>query len=109
MEVDTWYNPELADPTAEDHVSLHLDGAASDVRAWAALPDVEDGQWHTLEVSVVAPRVQVSLDGVLYLDQDVPGNYAFPAYVGFSAATGQATNAHWVDALTVSRLVCDPG
>jgi len=109
IEIDTWYNAELADPTAEDHVSLHFDGAASEVQAWAALPDVEDGQWHTLDVTVVAPRVQVALDGVLYLDQDVPGTYAFPAYIGFTAATGQATNAHWVDALTVRRSVCDPG
>ena len=109
VEIDTWFNAELADPTAEDHVSLHFDGASADVRAWAAVPDVEDGQWHTLDVTVVAPRVQVALDGVLYLDQDVPGTYAFPAYIGFTAATGQATNAHWVDALTVTRSVCDPG
>jgi hypothetical protein len=54
----------------------------------------------------VAPNVKVSIDGVTYLDQAVPGNYNFPAYVGFTAATGGSTNYHLIDALTVTEYVC---
>jgi hypothetical protein len=106
IEVDTWYNSELNDPTPEDHVSVHFDGAAGNVRAWAALPDMEDGAWHEMVVEVVAPNVKVAIDGVTYLDQAVPGNYNFPAYVGFTAATGGSTNYHLIDALTVTEYVC---
>lgn len=106
IEVDTWYNPELNDPTPDDHISIHFDGMSADVKAWAALPEMEDGQWHEMVVEVVAPNVKVSIDGTTYLDQAVPGNYNFPAYVGFTAATGGSTNYHLIDALTVTEYVC---
>lgn len=106
IEVDTWYNGEYGDPTPEDHVSLHFDGQPVGPAAWAALPDMEDGAWHDMEVNVLAPHVTVAIDGVTYIDTDLSGFSAFPAYVGFTAATGSATNYHLIDALTVTRSVC---
>jgi hypothetical protein len=106
IEVDTWYNSEHYDPTPEDHISLHFDGNINAPAAWAALPDMEDGRWHVMTVSVVAPHVKVAIDGVTYLDQDVSGYYSFPAYVGFTAATGGSTNYHLIDALLVTEYVC---
>ena len=107
IEVDTWYNPELGDPTPDDHVSFLFDGYPYTVYAWATLPEMEDGAWHTMQVSVIAPHVTVVIDGVTYIDQDIAGTYAFPAYVGFTAATGGATNYHLIDALEVTRYVCE--
>jgi hypothetical protein len=106
IEVDTWYNREHNDPTTEDHISLHFDGDVGAPAAWAALPDMEDGNWHVMTVSVVAPHVTVSIDGVTYLDEDVSGYYSFPAYVGFTAATGAVTNYHLIDALVVTEYIC---
>ncbi|MFN7142444.1 MAG: lectin-like domain-containing protein [Myxococcota bacterium] len=107
IEVDTWYNGEYGDPTQDDHVSIHFDGQPMGPAAWAALPEMEDGAWHDMEVSVLAPHVTVTIDGVTYIDTDLAGFTAFPAYVGFTGATGGSTNAHLIDALTVTRYVCD--
>ena len=106
IEVDTFYNAQW-DPTPEDHVAFMFNGDPGGVEAWAALPEMEDTGWHTMEVTVTAPRVQVAIDGTTYIDQDIPGFYAFPAYVGFSAATGGQTNLHLIDALTVTEFICE--
>jgi hypothetical protein len=108
IEVDTFYNASW-DPTQDDHVAFMFDGNPAAVEAWSALPEMEDTGWHTMEITVAAPRVTVSIDGTVYIDQDIPGFYAFPAYVGFSAATGGQTNLHLIDALTVTEYVCDEG
>jgi hypothetical protein len=49
----------------------------------------------------------VSIDGVVYIDVTIPELYPFDAYIGFTAATGAATNYHLVDALEVEAFVCD--
>ena len=106
LEADTYYNGDNNDPTPEDHLSLHFDGNVSSPQVWAALPDLEDNQWHHMVVSVVAPHITVEIDNHVYIDQDVPGNYSFPAYVGFTAATGSLTNYHLIDSLVVTEYVC---
>jgi hypothetical protein len=107
IEVDTYYNAENGDPTPEDHVSIHFDGVPTGPAAWAALPEMEDGNWHDMEINVLAPHVTVLVDGVTYIDTDLSGFTSFPAYVGFTAATGALTNYHLIDALTVTRYVCE--
>jgi hypothetical protein len=109
IEVDTWYNSEHADPTELDHLSLHLDGNVNGPVAWATLPEMEDGAWHQMSVRVIGARFTISVDGVVYIDQDVPGLSTFPAYIGFTAATGSVTNYHLIDALLVEELVCGEG
>ena len=107
IEIDTWYNSEYRDPTTEDHLSVHIDGDVSNPVTWATLPEMEDGAWHTLDVTVIDGAMTVAVDGVTYIDQPIPGITSFPAYVGFTAATGSSTNYHLVDALAVERYVCD--
>ena len=41
------------------------------------------------------------------MGQDVPELRSFPAYVGFTAATGAATNYHLINALQVEEFVCE--
>jgi hypothetical protein len=107
VEVDTWYNSEHNDPTSADHVSVHIDGNVNDPLAWAALPEMEDGGWHRAIVDVVGSHMRVWIDEVLYIDQTIGGLTPFEAYVGFTAATGGATNWHLIDALEVEGFVCD--
>lgn len=106
IEVDTWHNEE-SDPTSEDHVAFTFDGDVDDPAAWAVLPDMEDGAWHTMNVTVIEPRVTVTIDGVAYIDQDLSGYFGFPAYVGFTGGTGGMTNYHLIDSLTVTEYVCE--
>ena len=107
VEVDTWYNSDLYDPTTEDHLSVLLDGNAYGPVVSATLPEMEDGAWHSMSVAVTDGWMTVAVDGVTYIDQTVPGLTAFPAYVGFTAATGAATNYHLIDALAVQKYVCE--
>lgn len=104
IEVDTYHNHN--DPTSVDHVAFAFDGAVGNPVIWAPLPEMEDGLWHTMRVEVNAPHVLVDIDGVVYLDQSITGNLNFPAYIGFTAATGSLTNYHRIDALTVTEQVC---
>jgi hypothetical protein len=108
VEVDTWHNSESScdEPTTADHVSFVIDGdSTSSGEIFAAIH--EDGKWHELEVEVDGIHVTVSIDGITYLDDDVPAIVSFPAHVGFTAATGFSTNYHLIDALNVEGFVCD--
>ena len=104
IEVDTYAN--AVDPTGADHVAMSFDGDAANPVVWAALPEMEDTGWHTMEVTVAAPRVTVTIDGTVYIDEEVSGITDFPAYVGFTAATGGSTNEHLIDALMVTEYLC---
>jgi hypothetical protein len=106
LEIDTYYNGGV-DPTADDHLAFTFDGDVDAYQAWATLPEMEDTGWHYVEVSVVAPRVQVAVDGTVYIDQAIPGFYSFSAYVGFTAGTGGETNEHRIDELTITDYSCD--
>ncbi len=105
IEVDTYYNAD-ADPTEADHLAFTFDGDVDNPAAWAELPEMEDTGWHEMVVEVVAPHVTVSVDGVVYIDQDLSGWFGFPGYVGFTAGTGGQTNQHLIDALEVTESVC---
>ncbi len=106
IEVDTFHSAGL-DPTEEDHLSFHFDGDVAGYETWAALPDMEDGEWHEMTIQVVAPRVTIAIDGVTYIDEDIEGHYDFPAEVGFTAATGGETNYHLIRSLSVIENVCE--
>ncbi|MSQ04174.1 MAG: hypothetical protein EXR71_20175 [Myxococcales bacterium] len=106
LELDTYYNGGV-DPTEADHLAFTFDGDVDAYQAWATLPEMEDTGWHYVEVAIVAPHVTVAIDGTVYIDQDIPGNYAFSAWVGFTAGTGGDTNEHRIDELTVTDYSCD--
>ena len=106
IEVDTYFN-EGQDPTPADHIMFTFDGDVDDPAAWAELPEMEDSGWHQMVVDVSAPHVTVSIDGTVYIDQDVSGGaFAFDSYVGFTAGTGGLTNDHLIDSLEVTEYVC---
>jgi hypothetical protein len=107
VEVDTWYNGESNDPTTEDHVSVHIDGVVGSPVVWATLPEMEDGNWHRMTVDVAGTWMTVAIDGVVYIDQSISQLVSFPAYVGFTAATGSMTNYHLIDSLQVEEFVCE--
>ena len=106
IELDTWYNGELPDPTTDDHIAFTFDGQVAHPEVWEPVPDLEESGWHTVEVSVRAPRVTVSLDGRVYMDAEIDGEFDFPAVIGFTGSTGGQTNLHWIRSLSVTELAC---
>ncbi len=106
IEVDTYFN-DGQDPTEQDHLMLTFDGDVDDPEVWVVLPEMEDNGWHSMEVSVEAPFITVSVDEVIYVDQEVSGSFDFPAYVGFTAGTGGLTNYHLIESLEVTEYACD--
>ena len=106
VEVDTWYN-RGTDPTRQDHVSVHIDGDVRSPEVWADLPEMEDGSWHELRVRAVGTRFTVWVDDTIYIDDNIPALTDFDAYVGFSGATGGATNYHLIDSLEVRGSTCE--
>lgn len=106
IEVDTYYNEDW-DPTQEDHIAFMFDGHQDQIEVWAPLPEMEDTGWHNMTVSINAPRIRVEIDGTAYIDSDIYGYYSFPAYIGFTGATGGLTNNHLIDALTVTETACE--
>lgn len=106
VELDTWFNAELPDPTAYDHVAFTVDGDVASPEAWAVIPELEDTGWHTVEVIVDGGSVSVAIDGLAYLQAEIDQDLAFPAQLGFTASTGGQTNAHHIRSLTVTEAVC---
>ena len=105
IEVDTYYNGGQ-DPTSDDHLAFTFDGDVDGPVFWSSLPEMEDTGWHSMLVQVSAPHVYVEIDGVPYMDANVSGYFGFPAYIGFTAGTGGATNAHLIDSLIVTETAC---
>ena len=51
----------------------------------------------------------VKVDGVVYPDLRSSRQGAFPAYVGFTRATGASYNVHYIDSLVVAGSLCEGG
>ena len=60
-----------------------------------------------MRVRANGDMLTVTIDGTVYINQLVPELSAFPAYVGFTAATGGATQNHLIDSLEVRGTACD--
>ena len=125
VEFDTWFNPEWNDPN-ENHVSIHTIGDQFNstdeffsLGSTTAIPDLSDGNVHTVRISYTPGTLQVFLDdlsnpilsvpadlgAILYLDHG-------HAWLGFTAATGGAAENHdilnWSYTRTL-REICDDG
>ena len=105
IEIDTFYN-EQWDPTETDHIAFMFDGNQEQIEAWAELPELEDTGWHDMTILVNEPNVTVSIDGAAVLDTVIQGYFDFPAYIGFTGATGGLTNKHLIKSLSVSETSC---
>ncbi|GDX79263.1 hypothetical protein LBMAG42_10740 [Deltaproteobacteria bacterium] len=105
LAIDTHTDP--GDCVAGPHLAFTLDG---DLRAFApcaAIPAVDDGEWHDLKLSVADGALSVSLDGVSVLAEPVAGLVDFAGYLGFTASTSSATNAHRVRDVEIIDYTCE--
>jgi hypothetical protein len=69
-----------------------------------AIPNVRDSLEHSLRVKLgAAGKVSVWIDTVNYVNEfSIPGYTPFIGHWGFAAATGGASEAHWVKDITMS-------
>jgi hypothetical protein len=80
-----------------------VDGTTGTHLARAAIPNVRDEKNHTYRVKVDAGAVSVFIDGTNYINNfALPGYVAFSGHWGFTAATGNASAYHEVQAITMS-------
>jgi hypothetical protein len=110
IELDTYYNGEalINDPTTSNHLAVTVNGDPGDHKLWVELPNLEDGNWHHVAVTVGGPQVTVTWDGETKLDEVVPGLLFHGGFIGFSGSTGWATNWHRFDDLAISQKCIVP-
>jgi hypothetical protein len=116
LELDTFLNewPGIDDPNA-NHVSLHTAGAGANtadhvgsIASATAIPDLSDGLVHVIRVVYLPGSFAVSIDGnlVVSVDVDLAETLALlrggTAYVGFTAATGSASQVNSVFSVGIS-------
>jgi len=107
VEIDTWHNVYNGnsefhtDPTPENHIAITLNGDPGNHVLWAAVPNIEDMQWHDVTVVVVGSHVTVTLDGNSIIDETVPDFLFRGGYIGFTGTTGYYTNYHRFDDLQI--------
>lgn len=103
IEFDTWHNANdpITDPIPENHVAITLDGDPGNHYLVAAVPSLEDSQWHDITVITQGTYITVELDGAVVIADDIPAFKFHGGYVGFSGTTGWASNYHRFDNLAV--------
>jgi hypothetical protein len=102
IEFDTWNNLEY-DPTDADHVAITLDGNPGNHVLWTPIGDLENNQWHQVEVALAGEHIEVELDSHVVIEGDVPGFSFKGGFIGFSGTTGNLTNYHRFDDLQVEE------
>lgn len=110
IEFDTWYNSN--DPTPMDHIAVVKNGLTNNLAAHSeftpstAVPNIEDGEWHPLEIQWDASEQLFTLNfqGVQIFSIVIDiSNLIFSGntdlFWGFTAATGGARNLQQVKIL----------
>tara|TARA_B100000029_G_scaffold385551_1_gene381245 strand:+ start:649 stop:1992 length:1344 start_codon:yes stop_codon:yes gene_type:complete len=101
VEFDTWHNANHNDPTTQNHIGVMLNGDPSTHYLSAAVPSLEDMQWHDVTIQVTGTTVVVTLDGNVIIDDSIEGLDFRGGYIGFSGSTGWASNYHRFDELQI--------
>lgn len=99
IEFDNWQNVAgdhgIVDPSG-NHIALINDSVNNHVK-YVNDPRTEDNIWHNTRVRFENGHVVVSVDNGVVLDHQLPNvDYTYSG-VGFSSATGNATNNHVID------------
>ena len=98
--VDTFQN--TGEPTAP---FLTVVDATGTQLTHAAIPNVRDGNGHTMRILFQGGALTVWVDGVSYLAQfALPSYTAFSGHWGFVAATGQSSESHAVNQIQMTFL-----
>lgn len=108
IEFDTWYNQlndaeYHTDPTTENHIGITLNGDPGNHILWAALPNLEDNNWHSVAIDVVGSTVTVRFDDVVVAEEEVEGLVFKGGWLAFTGVTGYYSNYHRFDNLVITE------
>lgn len=100
--LDTYENLESGDPGANFIGLVELGNHPYPYIATNnTIPTLEDGATHYVEISMDYGMIEVKLDGVSYINAEIPGYALDEAMIGVSGATGGLTNYHSMDDLYI--------
>ncbi|MFH1312505.1 MAG: hypothetical protein ABIJ00_04690 [Candidatus Eisenbacteria bacterium] len=104
IEFDTYYSAGdvISEPTTSDHVAV-LKNSASHHVCHSQVDTLDDNEWHHVLVEFRCGSVRVWLDGQQRLTCEIPEYEPFEGRFGFTASTGNHTNAHAVDNVSIYR------
>ncbi|MEO8094962.1 MAG: galactose oxidase-like domain-containing protein, partial [Pseudolysinimonas sp.] len=96
IQFDVFQNPDDPTDIAADHTNFFDTDADAAVSPIVALPNLEDGAWHSVNVVWTGTALTYSVDGVTIatLTQDIAATYlggSQYAYFGFTGGTGGLT------------------
>lgn len=107
VEFDTYFNNDqnggIADPTSTNHIAVTLNGDARNHVLWSEAANLEDNNWHDIEIEIVGSRVVIRYDGVVVIDDVSPGLEFKGGFIAFSGTTGYFSNHHRFDALEIAE------
>jgi len=95
--IDTYQNS--GDPAAP---YLMVVDSAGDRLTTATIPDVRDGQSHTMRIQFQTPTVTVWIDSNEYVGFAIPNYVPFVGHWGFTAATGSSSEQHFVTGISMT-------
>lgn len=107
IEFDTWHNvfngsnEFHTDPTDQNHIAITLNGNPGEHVLWTEFPELEDNEWHDIDVTVRSEQVIIAVDGVVLVDEEVDGLRFKGGYLVFTGTTGFYTNYHRFDQLQI--------
>jgi len=103
VEFDTFHNAgdPISDPVYDDHIGILLNGNAADHKVVTEIANLEDFQWHDVQIDVNGTSVRVVYDGIEKVVQKVDGLDFRGGYIVFTGSTGWATNHHRFDKLQI--------
>lgn len=105
LAIDT--HVDAGDCLPEPHLAFTLDGDINAFAPCVAIPTVDDGAWHDVALVVEEGALFVELDGVERIAESVSGLAKFQGYLGFTASTSAATNAHRVRDVVITDYTCE--
>lgn len=108
IEFDTWYNrlndaEYHTDPTTENHIGITLNGDPGNHILWAALPNLEDNNWHSVAIDVIGSTVTVRFDEIVVAEEEVEGLVFKGGWLAFTGVTGYYSNYHRFDNLVITE------
>ena len=105
LAIDTHTDP--GDCLEGPHLAFAVDGDVNAFGPCASLPEVDDGAWHSVALSLEAGILNVSVDGLPVIAAGVESLSAFPGFLGFTASTSALPNAHRIRSVRVVDSTCE--
>lgn len=109
VEFDTWFNAGVDPPCSLGPGHMGVDEGGSLISAASTCTNVRGDHSVVVTYNGLTNLLSVSLDGSAPLNRTFDlTSLGTSAFLGFSAATGGATDNHWIDSVSITGLAAVP-